>query len=124
MGLYDWDNLTAGELTELYTRKVAFGEEVVVVRAEMKAGESTRPHSHRNEEVIVVLKGAWRFLMSEGDVVLTDTQVLCIPAGVRHASEVLEDVVALHIFAPARDDWSAGVDQSLSNDPDQFLWAI
>ena len=70
------------------------------------------------------LKGAWRFCLPSGEVTLTENQVLCIPPGVEHSSEVVEDVVALDICAPTRLDWLTGADRPLHTDPNQFLWAV
>ena len=75
--------------------------------------------------MILVLKGSWRFHLPSGDVTLKADQLLCIPPGVEHSSEALEDTVALDICAPApRADWLSGADQSLHSDPDQSLWAV
>ena len=124
MGLYDWDRMKAEEITDLYRRKVAIGESITVARVEVKEGAVTHPHSHENEEMILVLKGSWRFSLPSGDVTLAANQMLRIPRGVEHASEALEDTVALDICAPARVDWLNGSDRSLHYDPDQSLWAV
>ena len=81
-------------------------------------------HSHLNEEVIVVLKGKWRFFLPSGDVTLQADQMLTIPAGVEHGSEVLEDAVAIDVCSPARLDWINGEDRVLHYDPEQYLWAV
>ncbi|MDQ3667869.1 MAG: cupin domain-containing protein [Acidobacteriota bacterium] len=124
MGLFDWDRLKAEEITDLYRRKVAIGESITVARVEVKEGAITLPHSHENEEMILVLSGSWRFHLPRGDVTVTTNQLLQIPQGVEHSSEALEDTVALDICAPARTDWLDGADRSLHYDPDQSLWAV
>lgn len=124
MGFYDWDRMKPDEITDLYLRKIAAGESIVVAKIEVKEGSVTLPHSHDNEEVIIVLKGSWRFQMPDGDVLLSANQMLCIPAGVEHSSEALEDTVALDICAPTRPDWISGEDLPLHTDPDQWLWAV
>jgi quercetin dioxygenase-like cupin family protein len=124
MGLYDWDLMKAEEITELYRRKVAIGESITIARIEVKQGAITHAHSHENEEIILVLKGSWRFNLPSGDVTLEANQMLLIPPGVEHSSEALKDTVALDVCAPARVDWLNGTDQSLHYDPDQSLWAV
>jgi quercetin dioxygenase-like cupin family protein len=124
MGFYDWDQMNAEEITELYRRKIAIGESITVARVEVKQGAVTLPHSHENEEMILVLKGCWRFQLPSGEVTLNVNQMLRIPRGVEHSSETLEDTVALDICAPARADWISGADQALHYDPDQSLWAV
>ena len=124
MGFFDWDTMKPEEITELYRRKVALGENITVARVEVMQGATTQPHKHESEEVIVVLKGSWRFFLPNGEVTLGPNQVLSIPPGVEHASEVLEDTVALDICSPTRVDWISGEDRFLHRDPDHLLWAV
>ena len=124
MQLYDWDHIKADQITPLYSRKVAFGDNVTVARLEAKCGAATRIHSHLYEEVIVVLKGKWRFILPSGEVVLEANQMLKIPPGMEHGSEVLEDAVAIDVCSPARLDWLNGDDRTLHYDPEQYLWAV
>ncbi|HEU4388588.1 MAG TPA: cupin domain-containing protein [Blastocatellia bacterium] len=124
MGFFDWDTMKPEEITELYRRKVALGENITVARVEVLQGATTQSHKHESEEVIVVLKGLWRFFLPTGDVTLGPNQVLSIPSGVEHSSEVLEDTVALDICSPTRVDWISGEDRFLHRDPDHLLWAV
>jgi quercetin dioxygenase-like cupin family protein len=124
MGFYDWDKMRPEEISELYNRKVALGENIVVARVEVKQWAVTHTHSHESEEVIIVLKGAWRFLLPEGEVTLRENQMLSIPPGVEHSSEALEDTLALDICTPTRLDWITGEDRFLHRNPDDFLWAV
>jgi quercetin dioxygenase-like cupin family protein len=124
MGLYDWDKMKTEEITELYRRKVILGENVMVARVEAQQYAVTQPHTHESEELIIVLKGAWKFILPTGEVVVRANQSLAIPPGVEHSSEVLEDTVALDICTPFRMDWITGEDRFLHRDPDEFLWAM
>ena len=124
MDLCDWDQIKAEQITELYQRKVARGESLTVARIEVKEGAITQAHSHENEEMILVLTGSWRFQLPSGEVTLKADQMLCIPRGVEHSSEALEDTVAIDICSASRADWLSGADQSLHSDPDQSLWAV
>ena len=124
MGFYDWDQMAAEEISDLYLRKVAVGENIAVARVEVKEGAITLAHRHENEEMIIVLQGAWRFHLPSGDVTVAPNQMLRIPPGVEHSSEALQDTVALDICAPCRMDWLTGADRPLHSDPDQWLWAV
>ena len=124
MKFYDLNELENDEVNPSYLRKVVCGESLTIAKVEVKEGETTQMHSHDTEEVVVVLKGCWRFHLPEGDVTLKDNQVLCIPSGVEHSSEVLEDTIALDICADYRPDWLTGQDKILHRNPEQFLWAV
>jgi len=124
MAFYDWDRMTPESISELYTRKVALGDNIVVARVEVMQWAVTQPHTHDSEEVIIVLKGAWRFHLPTGPVTLRPNQMLSIPPGVEHSSEALEDTIALDICTPTRLDWITGEDLLLHHDPDEGLWAV
>ncbi len=124
MNHYDLNEVENDEVNSGYVRKVVRGKSLTIARIEVKEGEITQRHSHDNEEVVYVLKGRWLFHLPDGDVVLTDNQMLCIPADTEHSSEVLEDTIALDICSKTRPDWLSGQDKILHNNPEQFLWAV
>lgn len=124
MKVIDWNKAAPEAITERYKRITAQSENMSVARLEVKKGASTRLHKHKQEEVIIVLQGAWLFHMPGGDVVLRPNQMLTIEAGVEHSSEVLEDVVAIDVCTPKREDWINGRDRNLHYDPEQELWAV
>jgi quercetin dioxygenase-like cupin family protein len=124
MSLYDLNTMEPEEVTPAYVRTVAVAETMALARIEVRRGAVTMSHTHANEEVVLVLTGAWRFSLPSGDVELGANQMLVIPPGVEHSSEALEDTVALDICTPARTDWVTGEDRHLHDDPDQFLWAV
>lgn len=124
MNHYDLNEVENDEVNSGYVRKIVSGKSLTIARIEVKEGEVTQLHSHDNEEVVYVLKGRWLFRLPDGDVVLTDNQLLCIPADTEHSSEVLEDTIALDICSKTRPDWLSGQDKILDNNPEQFLWAV
>lgn len=124
MKVYDLDQLEGEAVNASYNRKVVCGDSVTVAKLEVMKGEVTQPHSHDTEEVIYLLSGSWLFRLPDGDVVLGANQMLCIPAGVEHSSEVLEDAVAIDICSKNRPDWLSGQDRVLHTNPEQFLWAV
>lgn len=124
MSFFDWDKMKPEEITELYRRKVALGENITVARVEVMQGATTQSHRHESEEVIIVLRGVWRFHLPSGEVTISANQMLSIPPGIEHSSEVIEDTVALDICTPTRTDWISGEDRPLHSDPDQRLWAV
>ncbi|MCU1289519.1 MAG: cupin 2 protein [Acidobacteria bacterium] len=124
MNFYDLNKLENDEVNTSYLRKAVYGESLSVAKVEVKKGETTQPHSHDTEEVIFVLKGSWLFHLPDGDVTLTENQMLCIPPDIEHSSEVLEDTIAIDICSKHRPDWRSGQDKSLHTNTEQFLWAV
>lgn len=124
MDTFDWNTATHDEVTPGYQRRIALVSDMSVARITGEAGEVTRPHSHEAEEFVLVISGAWRFVLEGREVTLRAGQGLFIPGGVEHASEMLEPTVALDICTPARVDWLSGEDRYLHTNPDDFLWAV
>ncbi len=94
---------------------------MMIARIEGRAGARTQSHTHDNEEIVLVLHGAWRFSLPHGEVTVRANEVLAIPPGVEHSSEMLEDTVALDVCTPVRADWLSGEDKHLHAD---YLWAV
>jgi|SRR5579859_2612079 len=107
-----------------YRRKFVESQNAIIARVEALKGSAILPHSHENEEVVLVLKGVWRFDVRGEDATVRENQMLVIPPGVEHSAVALEDVVAIAIGAPPRQDWLTVEDQALDYDEDQFLWAV
>jgi len=124
MQVYDWNKATPEPITELYKRTTTQSKNMSVARLEVKKGAATRQHRHKQEEVIILLQGEWLFHLPNGDVTLRPNQMLTIEAGTEHSSEVLEDVVAIDVCTPTREDWINGEDRDLHYDPYQELWAV
>src|SRR2546422_4310064 len=78
MGFYDWDKIKPEELTRLSRSRM-------LAEVEVRRGTTTPWHSHENEELVIVLKGAWRFYLPSGELTLEANQMLSIPAGVEHS---------------------------------------
>ncbi len=124
MKFYDLNQLESDEVNPSYLRKAVYGDHLAVGRLEVQKGAVTLPHSHDTEEMIFVLHGAWLFHLPDGSVLVEGNQLLCIPAGVEHSSEVIEDTVAIDICSQNRPDWRSGQDKALHDNPEQFLWAV
>ena len=124
MRFYDLNKLDGDAVNPRYSRKAVYGDSVSVAKLEVMKGEVTQPHSHNTEEMIFVLKGAWLFHLPDVDVLVEDNQILSIPAGVMHSSEVIEDTIAIDICSNQRTDWRSGQDRILHTNPEQFLWAV
>ena len=124
MQVFDLNAMQPQTVSELYQRTLAQGKNLSVARLSVRKGAITQRHSHKQEEVIVLLQGAWTFHFSNRDVTLHPNQVLAIAPGIEHSSEVLEDVVAIDVCTPTREDWIRQEDLDLHTDEDQFLWAV
>jgi quercetin dioxygenase-like cupin family protein len=77
------------------------------------AGGVVPRHSHENEQVTVLEKGRLKFIFDDREQIIEAGQCLQIPSHAPHRVEVLEDSIALDLFAPVREDWVRGDDAYL-----------
>jgi quercetin dioxygenase-like cupin family protein len=113
MTQYDWNSMPAEQLNPQITRRVVHTENLTIARLQIAKDAVVPEHSHVNEQVATVERGALKFQVAGHDVVLRDGQSLAIPSNVPHSVVALEDTTVMDIFAPRRDDWLRGDDAYL-----------
>jgi quercetin dioxygenase-like cupin family protein len=113
MKLYNWAQVTEEPLTPTATRQMIHGSTVTVAKLRTKKGSIVPTHSHVNEQITTMEKGAMLFVTPTEQIVVRAGESLVIPPNVPHSVESLEDCVALDIFSPVREDWVRGDDAYL-----------
>lgn len=113
MQRYDWDAIEKEQLNPLFERQVIHSETMTVARIALKRGCLVPEHSHANEQLSMIERGALRFVLAGEEVVVAAGQVLRIPPHVPHSAEAMEDTIAVDLFSPPREDWRRGDDAYL-----------
>jgi len=113
MQLYDWNRLPAEQLNPLVTRRMIHSGQMTIARLELQKGAAVPEHSHINEQVCTVERGALEFSIDGRHQVVRTGESLVIPPDVPHAVVALEESVAMDIFTPRREDWISGDDAYL-----------
>jgi len=113
MQFYDWNQLPAEQLNPLIVRRMIHSGQMTIARLELKKGAVVPEHSHVNEQICTVGRGALQFTIEGKERVVSGSQSLVIPPNVPHAVVALEDSVATDIFTPRREDWISGDDAYL-----------
>ena len=117
MQLKQWDALALEEVNPSLSRKLVWGEQVMVAYVYLKPGCIVPRHSHESEQVTQVHSGKLRlWLEEEGmekEVTLMPGDILVIPSMVPHRAEALEETLDVDIFSPIRQDWIQGTDAYL-----------
>jgi quercetin dioxygenase-like cupin family protein len=83
------------------------GEELMMMRVMIGKGETAPAHSHRHEQMSVILKGKVQFTVGEETMSLETGDVVSIPGHVVHSVTALEDAELIEIFTPVREDFVA-----------------
>jgi quercetin dioxygenase-like cupin family protein len=113
MTQYDWNSMPAEQLNPQITRRVVHTENLTIARLEIEKDAVVPEHSHVNEQVATVERGALRFHIGGQDVVLRDGQSVAIPSNVPHSVVALESTTVVDVFSPRREDWLRGDDAYL-----------
>lgn len=108
-----WKETNSERLSEMLSRKLIFGEKVMLAEIKLKKGAVVPEHKHDNEQISWIFAGELLFEISGTEVHAKEGEVLVIPSGIPHKVTALEDTVDLDIFSPIRQDWLTGNDQYL-----------
>ena len=74
-------------------------------------GSELHTHSHPYEQTGYLIQGKLRLSIGDDIREAGPGDSWCIPSGVSHRAEILEDSVALEIFSPVREDYVRYVHQ-------------
>ena len=110
---YDWNSMPAEQLNPQVKRRAVHTANLTIARLEIAKGSIVPEHSHVNEQVATVERGALRFNIGGRELTLESGQSVAIPSNVPHSVVALEDTIVVDVFAPRRDDWLAGDDAYL-----------
>ncbi len=88
------------ELTTL-----VYGEKTLMSQFKIARGSGVPAHSHPHEQTGTLISGRLRFNV-DGEIFDTEAgDSWCLPGGVEHAAEALEDSVVIEVFSPVREDY-------------------
>jgi quercetin dioxygenase-like cupin family protein len=113
MKLYGWNQIEQEQLNPRVGRKAIHGTNMTIARLEIQKDAKVPEHSHVNEQVTMVERGALKFFIEGREQIVRAGEVLAIPPNAPHAVVALEDTVVVDIFSPAREDWLRGDDAYL-----------
>jgi quercetin dioxygenase-like cupin family protein len=113
MDLYNWNSIVEEQLNPRLSRKVIHTPNMTIARLHVQKYAVVPEHSHANEQVTTVERGALKFVMDGQEQIVRAGEALVIPPHASHLVEALEDTVVVDVFVPARHDWLQGDDSYL-----------
>jgi quercetin dioxygenase-like cupin family protein len=88
------------------TRKtLAYGGKTLMTEFRLQKGAVLPRHSHEHEQTGYLVAGHIRLMIGSESYEAEPGDSWCIPSGVEHGAEILEDTVAIEVFSPVRDDY-------------------
>lgn len=100
--------LAEERITDKISRRVAAGEQGMIVWWSIKAGAHAAAHKHPHEQIVWMLKGKMEFRLGSERRVCGAGDIAVIPGGVEHEAWFPEDTEVIDVFAPPREDFLAG----------------
>lgn len=88
-------------------RTVANGASMYQMMAELKAGSQMPEHKHPQEQIVHILKGRMKLIVSGVPHELKQGDSFYLGANVPHGVETIEETIVLDTFSPPRDDYLA-----------------
>lgn len=86
-------------------KTLVYGDKTLMARFVLGTGSTIPLHSHPHEQTGYLVSGRLRLSVGGEMFDATAGDSWCIPGGVEHRVEVLEDSVAIEVFSPVREDY-------------------
>ena len=86
-------------------KTLAYGERTLMTEFLLKKGSRLPQHSHPHEQTGYLVNGQIRLSIGPEEYDVTPGDSWCIPSGVAHGAEILEDSAAIEVFSPVREDY-------------------
>lgn len=88
------------------TRKtLVYGEKTLLSEFHLEKGSLLPSHAHPNEQTGYLVSGHMRLIVNGEPFEVEPGDSWCIPSGVEHRAEIIEDSVAVEVFSPVRADY-------------------
>ena len=92
-------------LDGVHLKTLVHGEKTLMGEFSLAKGAEIPPHSHPHEQTGIMISGKVRFKIGDELFEAEAGDSWCIPGGVEHAVEVLENSVVIEVFSPVREDY-------------------
>jgi quercetin dioxygenase-like cupin family protein len=92
-------------LDGVYLKTLVHGEKTLMGEFSLAIGAEIPSHAHPHEQTGIIISGKLRFKIGDELFEAQTGDSWCIPGGVEHAVEVLENSVVLEVFSPVREDY-------------------
>ena len=86
-------------------KTLVYGEKTLMTEFLLRKGSNLPRHTHPHEQTGYLVKGQIRLSIGAEEFEAQPGDSWCIPGGVEHGAEVIEDSVAIEVFSPVREDY-------------------
>src|SRR5512139_1990737 len=86
-------------------RTLVYGEKTLMTEFRLRKGAVLPRHAHPHEQTGYLVKGRIRLSLVGEQFEAQEGDSWCVPGGVEHGADILEDSVAIEVFSPVREDY-------------------
>jgi quercetin dioxygenase-like cupin family protein len=86
-------------------KTLVHGERTLMAEFRLDGGRRLPSHDHPYEQTGYLVSGRIRLHIGDDSREIGPGDSWCVPSGVAHRADAVEDSVALEIFSPAREDY-------------------
>jgi quercetin dioxygenase-like cupin family protein len=102
------DNGYHPALDGIERKTLVHGEKSLMTEFRLRRGAALPRHSHPHEQTGYLIKGSIRLSIGNESYNAQAGDSWCIPGGIEHGAEILEDSIAIEVFSPVRNDYLPG----------------
>jgi quercetin dioxygenase-like cupin family protein len=92
-------------ITGVTMRPLVYEEKTLLCEFKMEGGHKLPAHHHPYEQTGYLISGKLKFRIDDTWQLVEPGDSWCVPENVEHEVEVLEDSLALEVFAPVRQEY-------------------
>ncbi|MEW6172913.1 MAG: cupin domain-containing protein [Bacillota bacterium] len=86
-------------------KTLVYGAKTLMAEFLLRKGSTLPRHAHPHEQTGYLVKGRIRLSIGAEEYEVQPGDSWCIPGGVEHGAEIMEDSVAIEVFSPVREDY-------------------
>jgi quercetin dioxygenase-like cupin family protein len=86
-------------------KTLCYGERTLMTEFVLSHASVLPLHSHPYEQTGYLVAGKIRLRIGDSEYGVAPGDSWCIPSGVEHGAQCTEDVVAIEVFSPVREDY-------------------
>jgi len=86
-------------------KTLVHGEQTLMTEFRLRRGSLLPRHAHPHEQTGYLVRGRIRLFVGNQEYEAQSGDSWCIPGGVEHGAQILEDSVAIEVFSPVREDY-------------------
>ena len=86
-------------------RTLVYGEKTLMAEFRLHKGAILPLHTHPHEQSGYLVRGRIRLTIGTEEHLVGPGDSWCIAGGVKHGAEIIEDSVAIEVFAPVRKEY-------------------